>query len=124
MRHDQLGGLDHLIAEYQEVEVERPLAPAHGSLSAESSLDRPQHTEKRMGLERRLGRGHGVEERALACRTSHRRRFMIGAYFPKVHARHLPQRGDRTIQVRLAVAQVGSQTNQCADVSGHGCKSS
>jgi hypothetical protein len=110
MRHNQLGGLDHLLAKNEEVEIERPLAPAHGSLSAESSLDRPKLTEKRTGLDRWLGRGHGVEERALACWTPHRWCFMIGAYFPKVHAWHLPKGGDRTIQVRLAVAQVGSQT--------------
>jgi hypothetical protein len=110
MRYSQLGGLNHLIAKNEEVEIERSLAPAHGSLSAESSLDRPKFTEKRTGLERWLGRGHGVEERALACRTPHRWCFMIRAYFPKVHARYLAKCGDRTIQVGLAVAQVGSQT--------------
>jgi len=110
MRHDQLGGLDHFVTENEEVQVERPLTPTHGSLSAESRLDRPKHAEKGVGLERGLGSGHGVEESALACWASHRCGFVIGTYIPKVDAWLLLKRGDRSIKVRRAVTQVGAQT--------------
>src|SRR4026209_741937 len=66
MRHGQAGLVEDDVPVEEEVEVDRPGAPALVAHATEPALDVEQHAEERPRLERRLDRDGAVDE----CRLS------------------------------------------------------
>ena len=65
MGNRQLGRVDDSIVKEQQVEVQRPLAPADRPDPAEPRFDLLEDVEQRERVERRLEHGGGVQEHPL-----------------------------------------------------------
>ncbi len=72
MRNGQLGRVDDPIVEEQQVEVERPLAPADRPDPAEPRFDLVEDMEQGARVEGRLEDGGGVQEQPLTRRAADR----------------------------------------------------
>jgi hypothetical protein len=117
VRDGQARLVDHLAAVEQQVEVDRPWAPARAVAgAAELALDGEQLLEEPTRAERRLEACGGVEEARLAGEAPR-----LGLAYARdgldADPRPCCQRGERRVEGRAPLAEVGAEADVRRDRS-------
>ena len=114
--YDQTGRLDDVVAEQQQVEVDRPWAGrGRCRVAAEGSLDLEQAVEQGPGIEAGFDGRRGVEEVRVGGRYA-AFRYGLGGVETRNggHAPELAQANGRGAQISLSAAQVRAEGDEGA----------